>query len=167
MSGLPSVSVYATLILVKGLTMCNTLIMKTSDALASHHPAESADTGGPVPLAFCPRFHHAVELIGRRWTGAIVRAMLAGVTQFSGLREAVPGLSDRMLSERLKELEAEGIVRRTVIPDTPVRITYALTDKGHALSGVLDAIAVWAEQWLPAAPAPADAQACAAAVLPE
>ncbi len=92
--------------------------------------------------------------------------MLAGVTQFSGLREAVPGLSDRMLSERLKELEAEGIVTRTVIPDTPVRITYDLTEKGHALSDVLDAIAVWAEQWLPAASTPTDTQACDAAVLP-
>jgi len=165
MSGLPDVSVYVPLMLVKGLTMCNTLMMNTQNAPASHRPAETADTSGPVVLAFCPRFHHAVELIGRRWTGAIVRAMLSGVTQFSGLREAVPGLSDRMLSERLKELEAEGIVVRTVIPDTPVRITYDLTDKGHALSDVLDSIAVWAEQWLSAAPASTDAPICGAIIL--
>lgn len=80
-----------------------------------------------------------------------MRAMLSGVTQFSGLRESVPGLSDRMLSERLKELEAEGIVLRTVIPEMPVRITYALTEKGRALSDVLDAISLWAERWLPVA----------------
>lgn len=120
-----------------------------------------------MSVAFCPRFHHAVELIGRRWTGAIVRAMLCGVTQFSGLREVVPGLSDRMLSERLKELEAEGIVIRTVIPEMPVRIVYTLTDKGHALSDVMDAISAWAEHWLPEAP-PCEASPCAdASACPE
>ncbi len=98
---------------------------------------------------FCPRYHHAVELIGRRWTGAIVRAMLGGVTRFSDLTQTVPGLSDRMLSERLKELEAEGIVERTVFPDTPVRIEYHVTEKGRALASVVDSIAAWAEHWLP------------------
>ena len=72
---------------------------------------------------FCPYFHHAVELIGRRWTGAIVRAMLAGCCRFSDISEAIPGLSDRLLSERLKELEAADVVTRTVYPETPVRIT--------------------------------------------
>lgn len=105
---------------------------------------ENAHAGG-----FCPRYHHAVELIGRRWTGAIIRAMLGGVTRFSDLTQTVPGLSDRMLSERLKELEAEGIVERTVFPDTPVRIEYHVTAKGRALAGVVDSIAAWAEHWLP------------------
>jgi DNA-binding HxlR family transcriptional regulator len=105
---------------------------------------DSQATGG-----FCPRYHHAVELIGRRWTGAIIRAMLGGVTRFSDLTQIVPGLSDRMLSERLKELEAEGIVERTVFPDTPVRIEYHVTEKGRALAGVVDSIAAWAEAWLP------------------
>ena len=101
------------------------------------------------PGGFCPRYHHAVELIGRRWTGAVVRAMLGGVTRFSDLAQTVPGLSDRMLSERLKELEAEGIVERAVFADTPVRIEYRLTDKGRALSAAVDSIAAWAEHWLP------------------
>ena len=69
--------------------------------------------------AFCPYFHRAIELIGARWTGAILRAMLAGVTRFNDLSGIIPGLSDRMLSERLKELEAEGIVVREVTPSTP------------------------------------------------
>ncbi len=120
--------------LVKRLTLRNNATMDT----------ELAHAGG-----FCPRYHHAVELIGRRWTGAIIRAMLGGVTRFSDLAEIVPGLSDRMLSERLKELEAEGIVERTVFPDTPVRIEYHVTDKGRALAGVVDSIAAWAEHWLP------------------
>ena len=99
--------------------------------------------------AFCPRYHHAVELIGRRWTGAIIRAMLGGVCRFSDLTQTVPGLSDRMLSERLKELEAEGIVERKVYPETPVRIEYQVTEKGRALASVVASIAEWAQTWLP------------------
>lgn len=101
--------------------------------------------------AFCPYYHHAVELIGRRWTGAILLALSHGTDRFSLLTETIPGLSDRMLSERLKELEGEGIVRRIVIPETPVRITYQLTEKGKALGGVMDAISAWAHTWVAAA----------------
>jgi DNA-binding HxlR family transcriptional regulator len=102
--------------------------------------------------AFCPTYHHAIELIGRRWTGAILRAMLSGAARFSDIASVVPGLSDRLLSERLKELEAEGIVRRTVVASTPVRVDYALTEKGQALSEVIAAVSTWAEHWLAAAP---------------
>ncbi len=109
--------------------------------------------------AFCPVYHHAVELIGRRWTGAVLRAMLSGLHRFSDLTAAVPGLSDRMLSERLKELEAEGIVVRTVVPETPVRVTYELTEKGRALGAVIEAVSAWAEHW--AAPlGHTDVEAC-------
>ena len=97
----------------------------------------------------CPVFHRAVELIGRRWTGAILRALLDGTTRFTDLRAAVPDLSDRMLSERLKELEEEGIVERRVIPEIPVRIEYHLTPKGEGLSVVFDAIGKWAHDWAP------------------
>ncbi len=97
---------------------------------------------------FCPVFHRAIEIIGRRWTGAIVRAMLSGATRFGEIRTIVPGLSDRLLSERLKELEAEGIVERLVHPDTPVRIEYHLTAKGEALASVVAATSAWAEEWL-------------------
>ncbi len=102
--------------------------------------------------AFCPSYHHAIELIGRRWTGAILRAMLSGEARFSDIASVVPGLSDRLLSERLKELEAEGIVTRTVVASTPVRVDYALTEKGQALSEVIAAVSTWAEEWL--APTP-------------
>jgi DNA-binding HxlR family transcriptional regulator len=106
-------------------------------------------TAAQPPETFCPRFHHAVELIGGRWTGAIIRALLSGVTRFSDLTHTIPGLSDRMLSERLKELEAEGVVERCVIPETPVRVEYRLTDKGRDLAGAVSAISAWAEEWLP------------------
>lgn len=103
----------------------------------------------PVRLTpFCPAYHRAVEIVGRRWTGEIVRALLAGKTRFSEITTTVPGLSDRMLAERLKELESEGIVTRTVLPTTPVRVRYGLTCKGRALGSVVDALSEWAHDWL-------------------
>jgi DNA-binding HxlR family transcriptional regulator len=98
-------------------------------------------------LAFCPYYHHAVELIGRRWTGAILRALLAGFDRFGAVSAIVPGLSDRMLSERLRELEAEGIIERIVRAEKPVRIEYVLTEKGRALGAVVEAVSGWAEAW--------------------
>src|SRR5512147_1510904 len=100
--------------------------------------------------SFCPRFLHAVELVGRRWTGSILRTLLGGPARYHELRSAIPDLSDRMLSERLRELETEGIVTRSVIPETPVRVEYALTEKGRALEAAIVAIAQWAEAWVPA-----------------
>jgi len=104
--------------------------------------------------SFCPAYHQAVELIGRRWTGAILRALLADVTRFNEIAAVVPGLSDRMLAERLKELEAERLVVRTVTPCTPVRIEYNLTEKGRALESVVQAVAHWVEAWPESVPAP-------------
>ena len=109
--------------------------------------------------AVCPLYHEAAELIGRRWTGAVVRALADGAIRFGEVTAAVPGLSDRMLSERLKELEAEGIVARVVVPDYPVRIEYRLTAKGRDLGAVMDAIAAWAHRWLAPEEQPADARA--------
>jgi DNA-binding HxlR family transcriptional regulator len=97
---------------------------------------------------FCPHFHHAIELIGRRWTGVVLRTMLHGASRFSDIAAAVPNLSDKMLAERLKELEAEGMITRTVVPETPVRVEYALTDKGRALNGVVEALGEWADRWI-------------------
>jgi len=101
---------------------------------------------------FCPEFHHAVELIGRRWTGVILRAMLNGATHFGEIAVAVPKLSDRMLAARLKELEAHGVISRTVVPETPVRVEYTLTEKGRGLEGVLKALGDWADRWVPSCP---------------
>ncbi len=101
---------------------------------------------------FCPKYQWTVELIGRRWTGAILRALMSGVSRFSDICGTVPGLSDRMLAERLKELESEGIVLRTVWPETPVRVEYSLTAKGQDLGAVISAVSCWADRWQ--APAP-------------
>lgn len=96
----------------------------------------------------CAKFHEAIELIGRRWTGAIVYLLLKGPARFTALREAIPDITDRMLSERLQRLEREEIVQRTVFPETPVRVEYALTKKGRALASAIDAIGDWAHKWL-------------------
>ncbi len=98
----------------------------------------------------CPRYHRAIELVGKRWTGAIVRTLMGRPVRFSEILVAVPGLHDRLLSERLKELEAEGIVKRRVYPETPVRIEYELTDKGRDLERVVAEVQQWANRWLPA-----------------
>lgn len=97
---------------------------------------------------FCQNYHRALEILGKRWTGEIVRALLAGNCRFTEFTASIPKLSDRLLSERLKDLEAEGIVVRDVIPQTPVRIEYRLTDKGRALASVVGAVSEWADAWV-------------------
>src|SRR4030067_797509 len=108
------------------------------------------------PEQVCPRFHRAVELVGKRWTGAIVRTLMDGPRRFSEILDAVPGLHDRLPSGRPKELESEGLVARRVYPETPVRIEYELTEKGRDLERVVAEVQHWADRWLagltPAAP---------------
>ena len=103
----------------------------------------------PTP-ELCTRFHRASELIGRRWTGAIIFVMLRTPCRFATLREAIPDITDRMLSERLQELEREGIIARVVVPETPVRVEYTLTKKGRALGKAIGAITDWAHTWIDA-----------------
>lgn len=95
----------------------------------------------------CPKFESAFELLGKRWTGLIIRTLLSGRKRFSDISEAIPNMSARMLTERFKELEREGIIIRTVYPETPVRIEYELTEKGLQLEIVMDEIQQWAEKW--------------------
>ena len=78
-----------------------------------------------------------------------MRAMLAGASRFGEIQEAIPELSNRMLSERLREFEAEGIVERVVVPERPVRVEYRLTEKGRALNGVVEALSRWSQDWIP------------------
>ncbi len=94
-----------------------------------------------------PRFHQAIELVGKRWTGVIIQALMEGPRRYSAILEAIAGLHDRLLSERLKELEARGIVTRRVYPDTPVRIEYELTEKGRDLEHTLVELRRWADRW--------------------
>jgi DNA-binding HxlR family transcriptional regulator len=98
-----------------------------------------------VPV--CPDFHAAVELVGRRWSGAILYALTDKPHYFAELAAAIPGLSDRLLSQRLRELEAEGLVSRSVEEGSPARVRYALTEKGRSLSPALRELRDWARAW--------------------
>jgi DNA-binding HxlR family transcriptional regulator len=109
--------------------------------------AEETHLAGRSPC--CGLYHQAVELVGKRWTGAILLVLMDGPLRFSEVRELVPDISDRLLSERMKELEAEGIVERAVSDGGPVRVEYALTDKGRALEPTVRALKTWARDWLP------------------
>jgi DNA-binding HxlR family transcriptional regulator len=116
---------------------------------ATHHSTSApADPGLAGHEGLCPRFHRAVELIGRRWTGAIIRVLLSGPRRFNELLTDVPGISDRLLTERLRELEAAEIIRRDVLPCSPVRVRYELTAAGRELRETLDALGHWAERWI-------------------
>src|SRR5579864_1392970 len=108
---------------------------------------DRAPVGTSVPH-MCPRYEHATQLLGKRWTGLLLSALMQGSSRFCELTSLVEGLSDRVLSDRLRELEAEGIVKRVVFPQIPVRVEYHLTEKGRALQPVVDAIHTWAEKWV-------------------
>ncbi|MEA2683980.1 MAG: hypothetical protein QOK05_2308 [Chloroflexota bacterium] len=112
--------------------------------------SDGAVEAGPQPAitAFCPRYHVAVELIGKRWSGAILRVLFTGPHRFNEILAGVPGLSDRLLSERLRELEAEELVVRHVFAGPPIRSEYELTERGRDLETVIRDIAAWAEKWL-------------------
>lgn len=97
---------------------------------------------------FCPRFHRAIELVGRRWTGAIIRILLGGPRRFNEIAAEVPGLSDRLLTERLRELETEGVLRRVVDTGSPIRVAYQLTEAGEELDATIRSLSSWAERWV-------------------
>ncbi len=99
----------------------------------------------------CPKYEKAFEVLGRRWTGLVLRALMDSPRRFSEITAYVPGLSDRLLSERLQELEATGLVERRVHPEQrPVLVEYRLTEKGHALRPALEALQKWADTWVSA-----------------
>jgi DNA-binding HxlR family transcriptional regulator len=120
---------------------------------APENPASKADRpdvdrGEVRSTPCCPLYHEAVELVGRRWTGAILRVLMDGPLRFSEIAQSVPELSDRLLSERMKELERRGMVRRRVISGPPLRVEYSLSEMGRALEPALSELERWANRWL-------------------
>lgn len=97
--------------------------------------------------SLCPRVEAAFNIIAKKWNGLVVRVLLDGAKRFSEISVLIPELSDRVLTDRLKELEADGIVKRIVYPETPVKVEYSLTEKGMGLKPVLEAIGAWAASW--------------------
>ncbi|HEX3784730.1 MAG TPA: helix-turn-helix domain-containing protein [Pseudonocardiaceae bacterium] len=97
----------------------------------------------------CTRFHTAIELIGTRWTGAILRAIFTDQHRYAQIKAAVPGLSDTMLAQRLRTMEAEGLIQRRVIASSPVSVEYHLTAMGRDLEPALNALMAWSHKWIP------------------
>jgi DNA-binding HxlR family transcriptional regulator len=106
-------------------------------------------TSSTPPHVMCRRYEHASQLLGKRWTSLLLDSLMDGPRRFCELTASVDGLSDRVLSDRLRELEDEGIVERIVYPQIPVRVEYRLTEKGSELRPVVQAMHVWAEKWIP------------------
>ncbi len=104
---------------------------------------------GSMTQSDCDQFHSAVELIGARWSGAILRALFQDHQRYSDIRSAVPGISDTMLAQRLRDLEHRGLVERWIPAGHPVRAEYRLTEMGRQLHPVLDAITTWSQRWIP------------------
>ena len=109
---------------------------------------EQTDPADGTHSNCCPYYHEAVELVGRRWTGAILQVLMDGPMRFSEIAQSIPELSDRLMSERMKELEARGLVQRTVISGPPLRVHYELSKMGHELEPALAALGSWARRWL-------------------
>ncbi|GAE26424.1 transcriptional regulator [Halalkalibacter wakoensis JCM 9140] len=95
----------------------------------------------------CPKFEQAIDILGKRWTGLIIRVLLDGPKRFKDIKAQIPDMSDRILTERMKELEQQNIVTREVFPEKPVRIEYSLSEKGIALQPVIESIQSWGESW--------------------
>lgn len=112
----------------------------------SHGEAES----GEISTHLCPRYEKAIEILGKPWTGLVIAALMGGPRRFNELLKICDPVSDRLLTERLRELGDEGIVLRTVYPESPVRIEYSLTEKGQAMRDLYNSIQRWAEDWIPA-----------------
>jgi DNA-binding HxlR family transcriptional regulator len=119
-------------------------------------PTEEYPFTSPIEINKCPRYEHAIQILGKRWTGLLLDTLMLGPRRFCELTSIVEGLSDRVLSDRLRELETEGLVTRVVYPQIPVRVEYKLTEKGYALKPVIDAIHTWAESWIDLPEMPAD-----------
>jgi DNA-binding HxlR family transcriptional regulator len=105
------------------------------------------ESGQEALTEVCPHFHAAIELIGKRWSGAIIWALDDGPLRFAELKRAVPGLSDRLLSRRLRELETAGLITRSVEDGVPVRVSYGLTEKGRSLRPAIQSLRQWACEW--------------------
>ena len=117
--------------------------------------AEDPRADGEQMSPFCELFASLMDLLGRRWAAVILRALLGGPRRFNEILAAIPGLSDPLLTQRLREMEAHNLLVRRVYPTSPVRVEYELTEAGRDLEPAVRALSTWAGKWLPAAGAPA------------
>lgn len=123
------------------------------DSLGTNRDALDLDS------ELCARYRHATDLLGKRWTGLVLLLLSNGPRRFSELSKELVDVGDRMITKRLRELESEGIVAREVIPESPVRVEYDLTEKGRDLAGVIEALCRWSDRWVERAPSAAGLRA--------
>lgn len=97
--------------------------------------------------AICPKFEKALSLLSQRWTALLIYQLLLGPQRFSEIQAAI-GISGKVLSDRLKDLEHQALVKRVVIPETPVVIEYSLTEKGRSMEPILRTIEDWSQRWM-------------------
>nr|WP_309101452.1 helix-turn-helix domain-containing protein [Fredinandcohnia onubensis] len=95
----------------------------------------------------CPKFEKAMSLLSQRWTALVIYQLLVGPQRFNEIQSSI-GISGKVLSDRLKDLEHQGLVKREVIPETPVIIEYSLTEKGHSIEPILREIEKWSQEWV-------------------
>lgn len=125
--------------------------MSIKIVLQCDYSVKHTELGGEGTMeesVMCPRFQKAMGMMSQRWTGLVIYQLLSGPKRFCALESSI-GLSGRVLSERLKDLENHGIVKRVVFPETPVRIEYSLTEKGLALEPIVKEIEKWSQTWIP------------------
>lgn len=96
----------------------------------------------------CPKFERTFSILGKKWMGLIIDVLLEGPQRFKDIAATIPSVSDRVLVERLKELEQEGLVARTVDPEATMRVAYSLTEKGKGLKSVMNEVQTWADEWV-------------------
>lgn len=119
----------------------------TYDQYVADHRIDDAPARLAISDEGCRTFRHAAELAGRKWNAAIMLALASGASRFSEIREIVTGVSDRLLSLRLRELEGHRLVERTVIPTVPAQIRYELTASGSELIRILHPLTQWSLRW--------------------
>jgi DNA-binding HxlR family transcriptional regulator len=95
-----------------------------------------------------------LRIVGPKWTTLILRDLLSGHKRFGELNNSLHGISPKTLTDRLRELEEHGVITRTIYPEIPPRVEYALTEKGRALAPVIDAMAAWGAAWTAPARSP-------------
>lgn len=95
----------------------------------------------------CPKFEKAITILSQRWTALVIYQLLHGKQRFNEIQSAI-GISGKVLSDRLKDLEQQGLVKREVIPNTPVIIEYSLTEKGYSMKEILQTIEDWSQSWV-------------------
>ncbi|WP_335872405.1 winged helix-turn-helix transcriptional regulator [Bacillus sp. 2205SS5-2] len=96
----------------------------------------------------CPKYEEAFTLLGKRWNGLLIRVLFSGPFRFKDINDKIPLISEKVLSDRLKELEEKKIINRTVTLEVPIKIQYELTEKGESLRPVLDEVQKWADDWI-------------------